>query len=131
MTKQYKYACRECGEDFITDTKEENSEMSICEQCFTELENNVNEARLIDVLRNIRESINPNNIFSHIDIEDKEECALWCGLMFEKEKSAYLEMGHTSESYEGFLVQTYVSTKESFPETIEAELGANKGELEN
>lgn len=130
MTK-YQYNCRECEKEIYFPEQLDAEEQAICDECQKELENNAKEARLVDVLRNIQDSKNPNNFIESIDIEDKIECALWCGLMFETEKSAYLDMGHTNESYEGFLVQTYVSTKESFPETIEAELGANKGELEN
>jgi hypothetical protein len=42
--------------------------------------------------------------------------------MFEKMKSEYIDYGYSDEGYEGFLVQTYVSTKESFPESIKSEL---------
>ncbi len=82
------------------------------------------EASLNEVLNNIQRSRNPNMVISHIDINDKIECALWCGSQFEKMKQDYIDNGYGDESYEGFLVQTYVSTKESFPDTIKAELGA-------
>ena len=120
MSQENSYPCRECNEVFTEESGAD--EEFICDECFAELENNVKNARLTEVLNNIRESRNPNNLFEHIDIEDKIECALWCGMQFEKMKDEYLECGHTNESYEGFLVQTYVSTKESMPESIEDEL---------
>ena len=114
------FSCRECGQVF---TEESGAyEDFTCEECIAELEDNVNKATLTEVLNNIKEETNPNNFFEHIDIEDKIECALWCGMQFEKMKAEYIDMGHTNESYEGFLVQTYVSTKESTPESIEDEL---------
>jgi len=127
---RFNYICRECSKDFVTYTEQDNEDVAICKECYKELENNVKISRAVDVLYNILDSKNPNNLIEHIDIQNKVECALWCGLNFESEKGDYLYFGHTNESYEGFLVQTYVSTKESMPETIESEHGANKGELE-
>ena len=123
LSQANSYPCRECGEVFTEESGAvPNPEQFTCDDCISQLEDNVKNATLTEVLNNIREETNPNNFIEHIDIEDKIECALWCGMQFEKMKDEYLEMGHANESYEGFLVQTYVSTKESMPESIADEL---------
>ncbi len=107
--------CRECKE--LKPETEPSDYDFTCMECYLDLKNNADSSSLHDVVNLISDSD---------EIEDKSEAGVWCGFSFESEKTDYLIYGHTSDTYPEFLVQTYISTKESMPETIWNELLTGK-----
>ena len=128
------FLCENCGRECPSCNEivsiKRNGEDGNCRDCIKELRQNAKDACIDAVLENIYRSRNPNCLFSAIEIKDKIEAVVYCLGQFKKMKREYIDCGYKDESYEGFLVQTYVSTKESFPETIKEEIEEYKKELE-
>jgi hypothetical protein len=101
------FACRECKEVYTEESGA--SEDFLCEECEGQMYASI-------------DSFDKNTIVEGLINTRMKK---WILTVFKNQEThgSYIEYGHIDESYKEFLIGTYNGTTESFPETIQLELG--------